>query len=215
MGIDTEALDAGGHTAWSCFIYTLEVDEFDIIGYLRIPNDIDTAAFVELFLDIRNRKLEEDAAHLAPIAEALQNRQAEEACELLSSLTQQKERAGRRADVETLRTIRLQVQEDMWEAAVEAVEEKIQVLREDIAKSPWDVESWYDGPKTLHYVRAYESGAWPFVGDYNRDWSEGDDNSDWSEGDDSSDCDDGDDDSDGGEGDERGEGVGNEADNQW
>ena len=39
-----------------------------------------------------------------------------------------------------------QIKEQMWEAAMEAVEEKIGVLQERMRSSPWKRKSRYDGP---------------------------------------------------------------------
>ncbi|KAI8267065.1 hypothetical protein K4K58_008763 [Colletotrichum sp. SAR11_239] len=50
--------------------------------------------------------------------------------------------------VRTYETIKLQVREQMVEAALESVDENIEVLQEKIDASPWDQVSYWDPSET-------------------------------------------------------------------
>src|SRR3569833_481684 len=151
-GLDVEDRDIDNDTVWDCFISVLESDE--LFNYqIRSPDFAAAAAFIDLYTDVRDRNLQVEIDTLGPILASIKAERKEEALDRLGSLVSQKEKAGRSEAVDTYRTIRLQVQEQMWEAAMEAVEEKVEVLREAMASSPWMQASRHDGPETRRYRR--------------------------------------------------------------
>ncbi|GKT93705.1 PFS domain-containing protein [Colletotrichum tofieldiae] len=62
----------------------------------------------------------------------------------LGPLVKQKEEWERWGLVETYKTIGLQIREAMWDAAIESVDENLEVLQEEMAKSPWENPSRWD-----------------------------------------------------------------------
>ncbi|KAK2035324.1 hypothetical protein LX32DRAFT_647769 [Colletotrichum zoysiae] len=123
-GIDTEHINASGGTAWDCFIWVSYTENWS--------------------LGVRDRNLDCDVKTLQRVREYVMHEDQRGATAALASLVKQKEEWNQGGLVETYRTIRLQIREAMWDAAMESVDENIEVLQEAINKSPWDNCSRWD-----------------------------------------------------------------------
>ncbi|KAJ9141653.1 Pfs domain-containing protein [Pleurostoma richardsiae] len=141
-GLDTEAPQANGETAWDCFICILYIPP-NRLGAARRPSWEETRAFAELYRDIRDRNLGFECEILKSVLEALRGQRADDARSRLKPLAERMEKWGREDEVKTFETVDLQIRQGMWDAAVEAVEENIELRREKMTESPWQRNSIY------------------------------------------------------------------------
>jgi len=106
----------------------------------------ETAVFQSLVKDIRDQQLQDDMNRLGVILQSAETTKtlSPEANDNLCQLVQRKTEMGLARDIETLRALRIQLTENMWEAAKETVEEIIAICRERIKRSPWaeDQNHW-------------------------------------------------------------------------
>lgn len=134
-GIDVHRTSAG-LTPWDSFISCLHEKSW-MIGSDRRPTKVDADAFVDLYIGIRNRSLMSEINTLESVLRYLYVHDTKNSREVLSSLVELKKKNRRVQQVETYRTVDLQIREKMWEAAIESVEENIELLKEDMDTSPW------------------------------------------------------------------------------
>ncbi|KAL2882627.1 hypothetical protein SGCOL_001829 [Colletotrichum sp. CLE4] len=85
-----------------------------------------------------------DAERLLWLLQYVRDEDQRAATAALSPLIKQKEEWKQWEILGTYKTIGLQIREQMWEAAVESVEEVVDMLREKMAASPWDTKSRRD-----------------------------------------------------------------------
>ncbi|KAF5484821.1 Fibronectin type 3 and ankyrin repeat domains 1 protein [Colletotrichum siamense] len=137
-----DVLDAEGDSPWDCFIYVLKLPEWEL-GSLRKPEQEEKEYFVSLYRTIRDRDLQLDIDRLEWTRRYLVDKDAR-AASALEQLVQENETLGQWSLVRTFKTIALQVREKMWDAAVEAVEENIDLLQARMNQSPWLQTSRYD-----------------------------------------------------------------------
>ncbi|KAH9232739.1 hypothetical protein K456DRAFT_1839111 [Colletotrichum gloeosporioides 23] len=137
-----DVLDAEGDSPWDCFIYVLNLPEWEL-GSLRKPGQEEKEHFVSLHRTIRDRDLQFDIDRLEWTRRYLVDKDAR-AASALEQLVQENETLGQWSLVRTFKTIALQVRENMWDAAVEAVEENIDLLHARMNQSPWLQTSPYD-----------------------------------------------------------------------
>ncbi|TEA16988.1 Ankyrin-3 [Colletotrichum sidae] len=141
--INVEHRDNFGDTAWDYFIYSRTVPEWEL-GMRRRPTVDEEEAFVSLYTKTRNQSLQPDIDRLDGARQYVVDKAQREAEEELRPLIEEKERWNMEEQLQTYKTIRIQVQQGMWEAALESVDEIIDVLREKMEQSPWDQESRFD-----------------------------------------------------------------------
>ncbi|OHE99692.1 pfs domain-containing protein [Colletotrichum orchidophilum] len=166
--IDTEMLDLYKSTPWRCFIYSLHMDDWDRTRSLQ-PTPEREEAFVSLLKSIRDRNLIAEKERLTWLRQYLKDRDHRGATAALSPLIKHSEEWKQYELLGTYKTIGLQIREQMWEAAVESVDEVVDTLREKMAASPWDTESRYD-PETDTDSDEGESDQTESVESENEDW---------------------------------------------
>ncbi|KAK1487582.1 pfs domain-containing protein [Colletotrichum tamarilloi] len=152
--INTSLLSNDGETPWDLWIFTMHVQGWQRADVLR-PTPKRQEAFISMIKSIRDRNLTVDLQRLDWLLQYLRDRDQRGAIAALSPLIKQKEDWKRWEILGTYKAIGLQIREEMWEAAVESVEEVIDCLRERMATSPCDSESYYD-PETHTIYRARE-----------------------------------------------------------
>jgi len=158
LDIDTELEDVEGDTPWDCFAFVLDA-EGDQLGVWKKIGDYEAEEFVRCFTKFRDRNLSEDIIALERIMDSLQQRSSREAATTLQEMIDRKlpsstKSTRRRVEVQTCRTVLLQVREGMWDAAIEAVQENLEILLEEIKSSPWERVSRYDG-RRVEYQREW------------------------------------------------------------
>ncbi|KAM7210682.1 Ankyrin repeat-containing domain protein, partial [Rhypophila decipiens] len=147
-GVDVELVDNEGKTAWDCLRYIM-VRQDHYAYFLRRPSTEEVSAFVALYKDIRDRKLQGEIAILESALGAINNNNPDHARAKLWTVIAAKKQVGCPVEVETFKTIDLQIREAMWEAATESLGENIQILREKVETSVWKRESRFDGLPNL------------------------------------------------------------------
>ncbi|KAK1624208.1 pfs domain-containing protein [Colletotrichum phormii] len=140
---NTDLLDEYEDTPWDSWIYSLHVRDWERGGILK-PNPERQEAFVSLFISIRDRNLTADIERLLWLLQYVRDKDQRGATAALSPLIKQKEEWKQWEILGTYKTIGLQIREQVWEAAVESVEEVVDMLREKMAASPWDTKSRWD-----------------------------------------------------------------------
>ncbi|EEY20215.1 predicted protein [Verticillium alfalfae VaMs.102] len=126
-------------TVWDNFLLRVDRPGFD---HLRWPRDSAFCrSFSQVFVRMRNHVLDEDIKALRSMVQSLESPDPRNAEEQLSHLLHEKEAWGRFDLVSTYRAIMIQLQEKMWQAAIESIEEHIEVLMDEMISSPWELES--------------------------------------------------------------------------
>ncbi|KAK0379387.1 pfs domain-containing protein [Colletotrichum limetticola] len=152
--INTGLRNGDGETPWDYLAFPIHAQDWKRAGTLTLTPKRQEA-FVSLFKSIRDRNLTVDIERLDWLLQYLRDRDQRGAIAALSPLIKQKEDWKRWEILGTYKAIGLQIREEMWEAAVESVEEVIDCLRARMATSPCDSESYYD-PSTHTIYRARE-----------------------------------------------------------
>ncbi|KAK1449456.1 pfs domain-containing protein [Colletotrichum melonis] len=152
--INTGLRNGDGETPWDYLAFPIHAQDWQRAGTLTLTPKRQEA-FVSLFKSIRDRNLTVDIERLDWLLQYLRDRDQRGAIAALSPLIKQKEDWKRWEILGTYKAIGLQIREEMWEAAVESVEEVIDCLRARMATSPCDSESYYD-PSTHTIYRARE-----------------------------------------------------------
>ncbi|KAK1671657.1 hypothetical protein BDP55DRAFT_289458 [Colletotrichum godetiae] len=138
-----DLLDNYGYTPWDCWIHSLHLQDWKRGWVLKLTPERQEA-FVSLFISIRDRNLTADIERLLWLLQYVRDEDQRAATAALSPLIKQKEEWKQWEILGTYKTIGLQIREQMWEAAVESVEEVVDMLREKMAASPWDTKSRWD-----------------------------------------------------------------------
>ncbi|KAK1515669.1 pfs domain-containing protein [Colletotrichum costaricense] len=152
--INTGLRTGDGETPWDYLVFSIHAQDWQRAGTLTLTSKRQEA-FVSLFKSIRDTNLTVDIERLDWLLQYLRDSDQRGAIAALSPLIKQKKDWKRWEILGTYKAIGLQIREEMWEAAVESVEEVIDCLRERMATSPCDSESYYD-PKTHTIYRARE-----------------------------------------------------------
>lgn len=135
--------DSDGDTPWDLFIGTLHQPEWKL-GSARRPTSEEKEAFVCLYTQIRNRNLQHDVARLEWARQYLVEEDLRGASAAIAQIIKENEEWKEWKAVQTYQAVRVQVRERMWEAAIESVDENVDILKDQISKSPWDRWSHYD-----------------------------------------------------------------------
>ncbi|KAF6804992.1 ankyrin repeat protein [Colletotrichum musicola] len=155
LEIDHEQLNIDGDSPWDHIIETLHTPEWNLAGF-RKPDTKVQNAFVALFQCIRNRNLQFDIDALKRVRQYLDDKDGRGAAAALAPLMKRKEEWKRQDELRTYNVVALQVREGMWEEALLAVDENIELLLEKMTQSPWDQESRRD---YLRYFYATDSSG--------------------------------------------------------
>ncbi|PNH38771.1 hypothetical protein VD0004_g8072 [Verticillium dahliae] len=142
-------------TVWDRFLLRVDGRMFNSVAW---PCDLAfCTSFPKLFVRMRNHVLDEDIKALRGIVQSLESPNPRNAGEQLAQMIHEKEAWGRFDLVSTYRAIMVQVREKMWQAAIESLEEHIEVLMDEMISSPWELESevW----KLPEYSRLLEPDA--------------------------------------------------------
>ncbi|KAH8890577.1 ankyrin [Thozetella sp. PMI_491] len=157
--IHAEALSIDGYDPWETFVRHLGPAPKTIF-YRKMKDNWDVIAFTQLYKGVRDRNIERNIEALRPALDAVTAREMDKAVRILDSISLEKEGVGRVQDVETFRAIRLQVRERMWEAAQEAIEERIDVLQEEENKSPWQRKIVFGGAEYYSWRQILKRDGW-------------------------------------------------------
>nr|XP_036577256.1 PFS domain-containing protein [Colletotrichum truncatum]KAF6784195.1 PFS domain-containing protein [Colletotrichum truncatum] len=141
--LNTDMLDEDGDTPWDCFIYTVHSPDWRL-GDFRSPNPQEIECFVSLYKNMREQNLQLDIGRLQRTRQYLADANQRGASAALEPLIKEKKEWEQWESLSTYKAILLQVKQEMWEAAIESVDENIEVLQERIAQDPWDQESYWD-----------------------------------------------------------------------
>ena len=158
-GVDTQSRKGGFGTPWDALRYSMDCDPDSLYG-MRAPSQEEERAFVRLYIGVRNRNIQKDVDMLKTVLTSLQLKDGHEAKCRLEALLHQKEEWERWDEAGTCRAIIVQVREEMWEAAVDSVVERINVLEEEMESSPWEMRSCFDPPEeTEENIESGEESA--------------------------------------------------------
>ncbi|KAK1996658.1 pfs domain-containing protein [Colletotrichum falcatum] len=142
-GINLDHINEDGNTVWDSFIWVSYAEDWRIANCRR-PSPEEEQAFVRVYRGVRDRSLASDVKTLQRVREHAAHKDRRAATAALAPLIKQKEEWGRGDLAETYKTIRLQIREGMWDAAVESVDENVGLLQEEMATSPWEKPSRHD-----------------------------------------------------------------------
>ncbi|KAH0429003.1 hypothetical protein CcaCcLH18_08756 [Colletotrichum camelliae] len=141
--IRADMKDSDGDTAWDLFVGTLHQPEWKL-GSARKPTSEEKEAFVCLYTMIRNRNLQHDVDRLEWARQYLVEEDLRGASAAIAQIIKENEEWKEWKAVQTYQAVLVQVRERMWEAAIESVDENIDILKDQISESPWDRWSHYD-----------------------------------------------------------------------
>ncbi|KAK4206389.1 ankyrin repeat-containing domain protein, partial [Rhypophila decipiens] len=119
-------------TPWETFRWRM-TDTMPYSKSRRIPSRQDAVAFVRLFRKVRDESLQLDIDTLTSVLQHLQERNTELAIQDLQPLIQRKKRIPEmHKEAETFRVVGIQITQGMWDAAIESVEENIEVFGDEM-----------------------------------------------------------------------------------
>ncbi|KUJ19573.1 uncharacterized protein LY89DRAFT_494779 [Mollisia scopiformis] len=146
--IHTELTDDNGNTPWDCFVFVHSVQPTHL--GLKQPSNAEREAFEDLYKAHRNGRLQNEIEYLEIAFGEVINRQSKEAITTLSRLSEDMKKQRNLVAAETYRVISLQIRQNMWEAAIEAVRERFEALQAEMKSSPWDREVRVDNMRISH-----------------------------------------------------------------
>ncbi|KAK3998309.1 hypothetical protein QBC44DRAFT_314203 [Cladorrhinum sp. PSN332] len=138
---DTEP--ESSYRPWTSLRWTMTCDKIDLRP-CRQPSREEAHCFALLLCEVRDKNLRREINMLNSVLEPLQSRDGQEARHRLAPLLQWKRAWNQQEQAETYRTLGLQIKEEMWDAAIETIEENIDNCLEVIGSSPWEIKSVYD-----------------------------------------------------------------------
>lgn len=137
-GIDYRTRDCDGSDPWDALIWSLHYPtNFGGAGLLRESGVQRFRACERLYRSVRDRCLYGERQTLKQAYALIERRRAAASIDVLQTMVDWFRPPGLEVELETHRTIQLQIREEMWEAANEAVEERLEMLDEELATSPW------------------------------------------------------------------------------
>ncbi|KAI0384332.1 ankyrin [Hypomontagnella monticulosa] len=136
--VDLRVRDDDGDTPLDVLELTMKTDASWLPGVVRHPSQRDIDAFTRLLQGIRDRYLAAEIQTLGTVVEYLQAEDVMLAREALQPIIQEKVHWNIPTECRTFRAIDIQIKEKMIEAAVESLEEFIQVSRERIGTDPFE-----------------------------------------------------------------------------
>lgn len=137
-------------TALDIFRYCMYADNLTLTSGAKKPSHKETKLFETLMRTARDRYLNSEIGTLSSIIKLLtsSNLSNGEMDQFFDALMTEKKKYGKQQELETLRVIRdIQIPGGMVDAAVEALQEIIEVHRETMSESPFARSSGYDWMK--------------------------------------------------------------------
>ncbi|KAI1392541.1 ankyrin [Hypoxylon trugodes] len=135
--IDVRVRDNGGDTALDVMEWRLHTNPLWLPGSFRPPSYNDYHAFKKLLCDIRDRYLTAEIENLEIVVGHLKSGNSTLAREALKPVIQEKIHWDIPAERRTFRAIDVQIKEEMIEAAIESIEEFIEVSESRIRTDPF------------------------------------------------------------------------------
>ncbi|KAI1460114.1 ankyrin [Annulohypoxylon moriforme] len=143
LTMDVRWRDGNGNTALDVFEWRM--DELLLPGAIQAPNDDGIEAFGRLLSGIRDRYLNTEIQTLKSIVTHLEEHNYILAREALKHIIEEKIKWNIPAEYRTFRAIDVQIKEQMIGAAIESLEEFMEVSRSHIGTDPFEIEycnSW-------------------------------------------------------------------------
>ncbi|KAK4160051.1 hypothetical protein QBC43DRAFT_326078 [Cladorrhinum sp. PSN259] len=134
---------------WDTMRYYMTCSEINLHNGRR-PSREEAHVFARLFCEVRDSNLKMEVQNLRFVMEALARRNGEEALKRLAELVQWNKQKS-----ETYRVVGIQIKEGMWEAAVECLEENVELCLEEMRVSPWRMRSCWDCLQGEHEMEGY------------------------------------------------------------
>ncbi|OTA53888.1 hypothetical protein K449DRAFT_401444 [Hypoxylon sp. EC38] len=157
QALDVQVRDDGGDTPLDIFKSKLESDFLLCTGMKIYPNDDDIKAFRGLLRSIRDLYLTAKIEVLDTVVTHLKAEDSALARESLQLVIQEKLRWIIPAEYKTFRAIDVQIKEKMTEAAIESLEEFIEVSRARIGTDPFEGNYYrrysFEGQRLPSYSR--------------------------------------------------------------
>lgn len=136
--VDVRVRDEYGDTPLDTFEWRRESDRSELYGDIEPPSDDDVEAFEKLLQGVRDRYLTAEIQALEAVIQHLKEEESTLAREALQPIIREKIHWNIPAERRTFRAIDLQIKEGMTEAAIESLEEFIEVSRERIGIDPFE-----------------------------------------------------------------------------
>ncbi|KAK0739113.1 hypothetical protein B0T21DRAFT_361969 [Apiosordaria backusii] len=144
-------------TPWDVFRWITRCDLLELVDYGSRRSSIAEAhAFALLYSEVRDRALQRELDMLLEIMEPLRLKQGKEARRRLKPLLDWHEAMEWVKDYETYRTLGIQIDQEMWDAAIETVQENMDLCRRAMRTSPWrqDMDIWEEEDDKEDYSSA-------------------------------------------------------------
>lgn len=138
FAVDVRMRDCNGNTALDIFEWRERNDSSTLPADYQTPNDDDAEAFKRLLQGVRDRYLSAEIQTLETVIKHLKAQNSTLAREHLQSIIQEKLHYNIPAEHRTFRAIDVQIKEEMIDAAMESLEEFIEVSRERIGTDPFE-----------------------------------------------------------------------------
>lgn len=153
--LDPYLKTTSGNSPWDRFIYSINIPK-EAIHNLMDPSPDRCLAFERLFVHVRDFHLREELDHLQQTEACLSSGEYAEArvnLDHLVTLREPKLLWSTDATMHTYRAIILQLQAENLEGALESMVEKREAILQELATSPWEMDSdwWHEW--------GYEPGA--------------------------------------------------------
>ncbi|KAI2611798.1 ankyrin [Hypoxylon sp. NC1633] len=136
--VDVRVWDNDGDTPLDTFEWRMEKETSSLPGDMRSPDDEDIALFQRFLGNTRDRYLKAEIQKLETAIEHLRAQNNTLAREALQPIIQEKVHWNIPAELRTFRAIDLQIRNEMTEAAIESLEEFIEVSKERIGTDPFE-----------------------------------------------------------------------------
>ncbi|KAI1772706.1 ankyrin repeat-containing domain protein [Hypoxylon cercidicola] len=136
--VDVRVQDKDGDTPLDIFEWRMGTDHSELPGEYMPPPDDDVKAFGRLLQGVRDRYLTAEIETLETVIQHLKGQESTLAREVLQPVIQEKFYWNIPAEHRTFRAIDVQIKEAMMEAAIESLEEFVDVSRARIGTDPFE-----------------------------------------------------------------------------
>ncbi|KAI1080540.1 ankyrin [Whalleya microplaca] len=135
--VDVRVRDEGGGTPLDTFMWRMEEHPAMLPGEVTKPEHADIEAFRRLLRGARDRYLRAEIETLETVIQHLKTHACTDAREALRPIIQEKLHWNIPTELRTFRAIDVQIKEEMIEAAIESLEEFIEVSRTRLGTDPF------------------------------------------------------------------------------
>ncbi|KAI1379977.1 ankyrin [Hypoxylon crocopeplum] len=136
--VDVRTRDEDGYTPLDTFEWRMKTDPQWLPGDFQAPDDDEIEAFTRLLEGVRDRYLTAEIQALETVIKHLRAQNCTLAREALQPVIREKVHWDIPAEHRTFRAIDVQIKEEMIDAAIESLEEFIEVSRAWIGSDPFD-----------------------------------------------------------------------------